>query len=116
MSFNSLLNKTATLSSRTVTANEYGPTETWSDVYTSVPCAVQPIISREARRNEQVSIYGAEKTESTHTMFLPPTYTITETWRATVDSKTYDIIFVPDAAGRGHHQEVKLRITGNLDV
>ncbi len=109
MSFDSMLNKSGTLTSVSFKASDYGVVPIKSDVYTSVPCALQP-----ASGAEQVRLYGAEKVESTHILYLPTSFSIDESWEVTIDSLTYDILFVSDDAGRGHHQRIPVRIVEDL--
>lgn len=110
MSFRSLLNKTCLVRSRTSLSDTgYGFTSEWSDLYSDLRCALQPLGGEES-----VRLYGAEKVESTHVLYVEPEYEIETEWQVVIDGETYDVQDDRDDAGRGHHRKVMLRIVKDL--
>jgi head-tail adaptor len=75
----------------------------WSDLATDVACRLQPRRGREAVQPTQVVI-------GSHVLFLETGTDITERDRVVVAASTYEVLFVADAAGQGHHLEAELEI------
>ena len=105
MSFDSLLNTTATIERESSGgADDYGgKVRGWSTLL-SFRCNIQPV------SGEEKAAAGSQGVAITHKMFARPfPMTVTEKDRVKVGSTIYDIESIGDAAGRGHHVEVKLR-------
>ena len=104
MGFKQLLNKTCTIRRFTSSSNDAhgNPVKVWSDLATDVPCRLQARRGRETTQPVQVVV-------GTHTLFLEPR-DITERDRVVVATLTYEVLFVSDAAGQGHHLEVDLEL------
>ncbi|KKM74969.1 hypothetical protein LCGC14_1395080 [marine sediment metagenome] len=105
MGFKQLLNATGTIrrfnsSSKDMHGN---PVKVWSDLATDVPCRLQPRRGREAVQPTQVVV-------GTHVLFLEIGTDITERDRFVFAPDTYEVLFVGDAAGQGHHLEVDLEL------
>jgi SPP1 family predicted phage head-tail adaptor len=104
MSFDSLLNKTATIERVTTTADTVGgQVKDWATLIASVPCAIQPVGAKEqaALGNREVLI--------THIMYCRPfSAEVTEADRVNAGGTYYDINGITDEAGRGHHYKVYL--------
>lgn len=105
MGFKQMLNATGTIRRFTSTAkNSHGnPVKIWSDLATDVPCRLQPRRGREAVQPTQVVV-------GSHILFLEIGTDITERDRVVVSANTYEVLFVADAAGQGHHLEVELEL------
>ncbi|KKL20077.1 hypothetical protein LCGC14_2459080 [marine sediment metagenome] len=106
MGFRQMLNATGTIrrySSGSPDAHG-NPVKTWSDLATDVPCRLQPRRGREAVQPTQVVV-------GSHVLFLEIGTDITERDRVVVATLTYEVLFVGDAAGQGHHLEVELEMT-----
>ena len=104
MGFKQLLNKTCVIRRFTSTAKDAhgNPIKVWSDLATDVPCRLQARRGRETTQPVQVVV-------GTHTLFLEPR-DITEKDQIIIGSDTFEVLFVEDAAGQGHHLEVDLEI------
>jgi len=102
VSIQTLYNKSATISRRTLAATSYGAAQkpTWSNHLTTVACAVQPLTARE------MEAFGKLTGEVTHRMFTAAGQDILPRDRVVVGSTTYEIEGSVDAAGRSHHMEL----------
>lgn len=94
-------NRTATLLRKTTTRNELGEfEETWSAVSTFL-ARLRTISGSEARVADRIT-----RTAS-HRLYCDPV-SISEADRVQVDGKTYEVVFVDDPHGLGHHLEIDL--------
>ena len=75
----------------------------WADDSTGNPCLLQPKSGKEFKRDDRVVV-------STLKLFLQPGVDVTEDDRIVPGGKTYNVLFVWDAAGRGHHLELDLEL------
>lgn len=104
MTFTGLLNTTVNVETQTRTRDTYGTwTEAWSTKYSGMPCRVQPLSGSEQQ------IYGSERVVATHRIYCETDYSITEVNRIKHGSVYYNILFVANAAGHGHHQQIDVR-------
>ncbi len=106
MSFRSLMNKKMNVRRRTRTTDGAGGfTYAYSNVYTSIPCRIQPMSGREQ------AIYGMEdKSIPTHNIFTLGKYTgITTDTEITVGSRIFDVTMVRNIDEMGHHLEIEAR-------
>lgn len=103
MSFESLMNKTATVRAKSVASDSRGgQIAAWANLETSVLCALQPLSDKEIieDRNLTIGMYRA---------FFPASSAVTEEHRVIIDSITYEVKSVADGGGRGHHKELLLK-------
>ena len=105
MGFKQMLNKTCVIRRFTSSSNDAhgNPVKVWSDLATDVPCRLQPRRGREAVQPTQVVV-------GSHVLFLEIGTDITERDQFVLAADTYDVLFVGDAAGQGHHLEVDLEL------
>ena len=106
MSYDSLLNDTCTIQTRTNTFSATGASSvTYANKATSVPCTIQP----ETGRRE--SFEQGEEINITHIGFFQIGANIVTTDKV-IDSggDEYIVRHVFDAAARVHHKEVELEI------
>lgn len=105
MGFAQLLNKTCVIRRFTSSSNDAhgNPVKVWSDLATDIACRLQPRRGREAVQPTQVVV-------GSHVLFLEIGTDITERDRVVVATLTYEVLFVGDAAGQGHHLEVDLEL------
>lgn len=105
MGFKQLLNASCTIRRFTSTAKDAhgNPVKVWSDLATGVACRLQPRRGREAVQPTQVVV-------GTHVLFLEAGVDITEKDQVVFAPDTYEVLFVGDAAGQGHHLEVDLEL------
>lgn len=87
MSFDSLLNQTCTIQTRTVTFNSTtgGEISTWANTYTSVPCRFQFLGSSEQRKAELQNV------RATNRIYLKDYSLSPSENRITFDSINYQI-------------------------
>jgi len=104
MGFKQLLNSTCVIRRFTSSSKDaHGNlVKVWSDLAIDVPCRLQAIRGRETTQPVQVVV-------GTHMLFLEPR-DITEKDRVVIGSDTFEVLFVEDAAGHGHHLEVTLEL------
>ena len=103
MSFESLLNATATIQRATKTKDSLsGVVETWADNATGVPCRVVQLSGREQQ------LRGAEGVISSHRVFFKLAVDVTEKDRVVVADLTYDVNFVSPTS-KPHHLEVLVK-------
>lgn len=102
MSFSTLLNSTAAVSRVTRTASTYSAagTEAWANV-ANWPCSIQPVSGRESLQ------YAKMTSNVSHTAY-GDVIDIRTSDRLVSAGRTYEVVAVMDAAGRGHHLEVLL--------
>ena len=105
MGFKQLLNVTCVIRRFTSSSKDAhgNPIKVWSDLATDVPCRLQPRRGREAVQPTQVVV-------GTHVLYLEAGVDITERDRVMVAASTYEVLFVGDAAGQGHHLELELEL------
>ena len=105
MGFAQLLNKTCVIRRFTSSSKDaHGNlVKVWSDLAIDVACRLQPRRGREAVQPTQVVV-------GSHVLFLEAGVDITERDRVVLAADTYEVLFVGDAAGQGHHLEVDLEL------
>ena len=105
MGFKQMLNATCTIRRFTSTAKDAhgNPVKIWADLAIDVVCRLQPRRGREAVQPTQVVV-------GTHVLFLEAGVDITEKDQVVLAADTYEVLFVVDAAGQGHHLEVDLEL------
>ena len=103
MSFASLLNKTCTIQSVSEAASNSGTlTQAYANRTTNAKCTIQP------KRGDLSTEEHGQDTDFTHVGFFEFSETIIKGDKVIESSVEYIVVFVPDAAGRGHHKEVIL--------
>jgi len=103
MSFNSLLNKRATIQRLTRTSDGAGGfTEVWSNLYENIPCRVQPKSGLEQAK------YSALKTVVTHVLYCNGNWNIIEADRVVFENKNFNVVFVKNPDHLLHHLEVEM--------
>lgn len=105
MGFKQMLNATGTIRRYTSSSKDaHGNlVKVWSDLATDVPCRLQPRRGREAVQPTQVVV-------GSHVLFLEIGTDITERDQFVLGASTYEVLFVADAAGQGHHLELELEL------
>ena len=105
MGFKQMLNVTCVIRRFTSSSKDaHGNlVKVWSDLATDVACRLQPRRGREAVQPTQVVV-------GSHVLFLEIGTDITEKDRVVVGATTYEVLFVEDAAGQGHHLEADLEL------
>lgn len=106
MSYDSLLNDTCTVQTRTSTFSATGASTTaYANKLTDEPCTIQP------RTGRRASYEQGEETNITHVGFYQIGSDIVNTDKV-IDSggSEYIVRHVFDAAARVHHKEVELEI------
>ncbi|MDR7496842.1 MAG: hypothetical protein QN174_07785 [Armatimonadota bacterium] len=108
MAFRDLLVHRATLEQATITRSETGEeVEAWVTRYRDVPGLL-----RFARGGSADVPLGMEQAV-THIWLMEPLDDLRAgRWRLLVDGREYMVSDVTDAAGRGHHYDVRLRRLG----
>jgi len=107
MAYEDLLNKEATIKTETIdytTSGDGTLTKTWSAAYTKVKCALQKT------RATLKEIEAGYDPQGFFKCFMLIDQTIERGNRVVIDSITYHVEDVDDAAGRGHHIEARLRL------
>ncbi len=103
MSFTKMLRQTGTVQRATQLQDDIGDTASTFTTSSTIKCLVQPV-SGQVR-----AVAGSVGVEVTHKMFCLYSADILESDRLVIGSTIYDVVFVADASGQGHHKEVDLR-------
>lgn len=106
MSFSSLLTHNAFVGKRTTsTADSLGyPAVRFVFSSTASPCRIQSI----SRMNSRISGGETANVVSTHRMFCGVSVPAVERDRVRFNGVDYEVMFVEDAGGCGHHLEIDL--------
>lgn len=98
-------NKFCTIKSRVLTPNSKTNqmVESFTNKYVNIPCRLEPISGSEFPAN------ATYLSKATHILYIDKVYT-TQTDSVTINSVDYDILFIDDAAGHGHHYELILEV------
>lgn len=113
MSFDSLLNTTCTIQSRTIAQDTAGQEiETWADAVTSVACRLDPL------GQERKEVPAVIWQEATNKLFLrnPSSVTLSvKTHRIVVGGISYEILWIPkyNNSTEVHHIELLLQQKDN---
>jgi len=113
MSFDSLLNTTCTIQSKTTAQDSAGQEiETWATAVSSVPCRIDP------RGEERHEVPTAIWASATNTLFLrnPSTITLSvKTHRIYIGSQYFEILWIPQYYGSSEldHLELYLKAVDN---
>lgn len=106
MAFLDFLTQTATIQ-QYVETNEGGvPKKTWSDKYTDIPARLS--VNRGGMKS---GAEGIEKyTKAEFTLYLQPSYEVTERMKAVVDGEEYEIVLVAKVRAKSsvNHLEMQL--------
>jgi len=104
MSFVSLLNTTITIQRGTkVSDGQGGYSINWEDLYVDIPARLVPASGREDEYR------GAEKTPTTHTIYISGNYQLTEGDRVVKGDRVFDILFVRNPSEMNHHLELEAK-------
>jgi len=105
-----LLNSTCTIQEVEKTSDAYGSYyERWTDKYTDISCAWQPLSRVTRKSGGEETVYGKEQTTVTGTMYLSSfDFDISEENRVIIKNQCYDVIYVRDECGLAHHYAVDL--------
>jgi hypothetical protein len=108
MGFRDLLVQRAELQQATITRSDTGEEqEAWATKHRAVP-----VLVRFARGGSADVPMGMEQAV-THIVLMEPLPDLLEgRWRMLIDGKEYVVSDVADAAGRGHHYDVRVRRLG----
>lgn len=103
MSFSTLLNQDAGINRHTYEANSFSAGGSEShETTTLVRCSIQPISGRESFQ------YAKLTSRVSHIGYFDPAADVKVDDQVVSNSRTYNVVAVMDAAGRGHHIEVLL--------
>jgi len=105
MSISNFLDKDVNIYRRNLGAvNDYGESkETWVKV-TTVKGTIQPSSGNVSREENGVMI------TSTHRMYCLATVNIKADDKIELNGTWYNVLFVGDASGKGHHYEIDLKV------
>ena len=103
MTFASLLNTTAIVKRPNFTEDTMGGEAASFSPVATIRCRIQPMSGRER------AMSGSTGVESTHKMFCLYSVDVRPEDEVTSGGFVYQVTFVGDAAGQGHHLEVDLQ-------